>query len=428
MRILVIGRGGRESAIVWKLSKSSFVSKIFCATGNAGISKHAELVPIVAENIDELRKFAKKNKIDLTIVGGPEISLTKGIVDEFTKHGLNILGPSKAASELEASKIYARKFMKKYSIPTARFECFDDIDEAKEYIDSRNAPYAIKTDGITNGKGFIIAKDNATAKIAVHVMMEDRTFGNAGSKVIIEELLEGVDASILAFTDGKTIKQMVSAKQFVSAYDGNKGPNTGGLGAISPAPPVDDKVKEEIYDSIMEPVLNGLIEEGITFKGILYIHLVCTTKGPKVVDFNLRFGDPQAQVVLPRLDSDLGEIFKAIIEERLDEIDIKWNDNNVNCVSLVSAGYPMKYEIGKEITGIDKISESDKGLLFHSGTKEVNGKIVSAGGRVINIIGIGKSYEESRLNAYELCKNIKFDGMHFRRDIGPKAADTELSY
>ncbi|MCK5682965.1 phosphoribosylamine--glycine ligase, partial [bacterium] len=396
--------------------------------GNAGISEYAELVPIVAENIEELRKFAKKNNIDLTIVGGPEISLTKGIVDEFNKHDLAIMGPSKTASKLEASKIYARKFMKKYNIPTAAFECFDDIDDAKDYIDSRQAPYAIKTDGITNGKGFIIAKDNATAKIAVHVMMKDRTFGSAGSKVIIEELLEGIDASILAFTDGKTIKQMVSAKQFISAYDGNKGPNTGGLGAISPAPPVDDKVKDQIYNDIMMPVLNGLKEEKINYKGVLYIHLVCTKSGPKVVDFNLRFGDPQAQVVLPRLDSDLGEIFKAIKEGTLEDVDIKWNSSSVNCVTLVSSGYPMKYEIGKEITGIKKMGESDKGLLFHAGTKQVNGKTVSSGGRVLNVIGIGENYEDSRINAYELCKDIHFDGMHFRRDIGPKAADTELSY
>jgi len=424
MKILVIGRGGREHAIVWKLSQSPSVEKIYCATGNAGIEEHAELVNIKAEHIEELRAFALSHKIDITIAG-PEISYTEGIVDEFSKYGLKVLGPTKDDAIIEASKAFAKNFMARYKIPTAKFGAFSDIKEAHKYIDEIGAPFAIKADGFTGGKGFIIAKDNATAKVAVHVMMEDETFGSAGKSIIIEELLKGIEISVLAFTDGNVIVPMVSAQQFKKAYDGNLGPATGGMGALSPAPTLKEEVKHKIIYEILVPVAKGLQEEGRKYKGILYTDIIITKEGPKVVEFHVRFGDPETQVILPRLKSDLGEIFMAMAEERLKEVNIEWKDEKSAAIILTSGGYPMKYEIGKKIF-FKKKSKSSKVIIFHAGTRKHGNNLVTAGGRVLNVVALDKTLSKAVKKAYSVVENIEFEGMHYRKDIGVDASTKEV--
>ncbi|MGM0606840.1 MAG: phosphoribosylamine--glycine ligase [Candidatus Muiribacteriota bacterium] len=416
MKFLVIGRGGREHAIVWKLSQSPQVEKIYCATGNAGISKIAECIDIKAEEIDELLKFALKNKIDYTIVG-PEISLTEGIVDKFEAEGLKIFGPSRKTSRLEGSKAFAKKIMEKYNIPTAKFGTFDSQDKAFEYIEEVGAPLAIKTDGLSAGKGFIIAKDEITAKLAVNVMMQDKVFGDAGKHIVIEQLLTGDEITITFFTDSKKHYGLCSAQDYKRAYDMNRGPNTHGMGAISPAPVWNNKVEKEVENKVIKPFLKALKKEKLNMKGVVYMTLILTDEGPKVVELNVRFGDPEAQVVLPRMKTDLAEVVSKILEKKGDELKIEWGDKAI-CSQIVSGGYPLKYITGRLITGIEKIKTSSKAVLFHSGTALQNERYYTNGGRVLCLTILNNDVQKARKKLYENISKVFFREMHYRNDIG----------
>ncbi|MFA5480589.1 MAG: phosphoribosylamine--glycine ligase [Candidatus Muiribacteriota bacterium] len=416
MNVLVIGRGGREHAIAWKLSKSPLVKKVFCATGNAGIAEIAECVDIKAENIDELLKFAQRNKIEFTVVG-PEISLTEGIVDKFEAKGLKIFGPNQQTAKLEGSKGYAKQIMEKYNIPTAKFGTFETQEEAFEYIEEVGAPLAIKTDGLSAGKGFIIAKDEITAKLAVNVMMQDKVFGDAGKNVVIEELLTGDEITITFFTDGEKCFGLTSAQDYKRAYDMNRGPNTHGMGAISPAPIWTSKVEKDVTKMVVEPFLKALKKEGLKMKGVIYMTLIITEKGPKVVELNVRFGDPETQVILPRLETDLAEIIYKILNNQTKDLKIKWGDQTI-CSQIVSGGYPLKYITGRLITGIEKVKTDDNLFLFHSGTVLQNDRLNSNGGRVLCMTVKNNDVDKARKKLYENISKIFFREMHYRNDIG----------
>ncbi len=417
MKFLVIGRGGREHAIVWKLSKSPLVKKIYCATGNAGMEDVAERINIKAEDIDELLKFALKNKVDYTIVG-PEISLTEGIVDTFEEKGLKIFGPCANTAKLEGSKAYAKSIMEKYDIPTARFGTFENQEEAFEYIEEVGAPLAIKTDGLSAGKGFIIAKDEITAKLAVNVMMQDKVFGDAGKHVLIEELLSGDEITITFFTDGKKSFGLSSAQDYKRAYDMNRGPNTHGMGAISPAPVWNDKVEKDVMKKVVTPFLKALEKEDLSMKGVVYMNLILTEEGPKVVELNVRFGDPETQAILPRLKTDLAEIISKICDGKSSSLKVEWHDEKAICAQIVSGGYPLKYITGRLITGIEKIKEADDLVLFHSGTALQNERFYTNGGRVLCLSVRKDSVDQARKALYDNISKIFFREMHYRDDIG----------
>jgi len=417
MKILVVGSGGREHALVWKLHQSHLVKKIYAAPGNAGISELAECVEIASEDLVRLADFAEKNSVDLTVVG-PELPLTLGIVDEFQKRNLKIFGPTKMAAMIEGSKVFAKEFMKKYHVPTASFKVFDRADEAMDFVRSSDMPLVIKADGLAAGKGAVIAEDTKSAISAVEKMMVEKIFKDAGNQVVIEDFLEGEEVTILAFSDGKTILPMPSSQDHKKIYDGNRGPNTGGMGAYAPTAIVDDRMMKRIYDQILEPTMVGLEQEGIIFKGVLYAGLMLTDRGPKVMEFNCRFGDPETQVVLPLLKSDLAEILMSIVEGDLSLVEAEWADDFAVCVILASAGYPDKYEKGKEIFGLDKIEQEGVVLIFHAGTKKEGGKLVTNGGRVLGITAVDKNVEDAIHKAYASVDKIKFDGVQFRRDIG----------
>ncbi|MGM0507780.1 MAG: phosphoribosylamine--glycine ligase [Fusobacteriota bacterium] len=419
MKVLIVGNGGRESTIAWKLKESNKVDEIFIAPGNAGTEDFGENIQIKADNIDGLLNFAKKEGIDLTIVG-PEVPLILGIVDDFEKEGLKIVGPSKKAAQLEGSKQFSKDLMKKYNIPTAKYETFKNYENAKEYLEKVGAPIVIKADGLAAGKGVIVAQTLEEAREGLKVIMEDEKFGKAGTKVVIEEFMEGQEASILAFTDGKTIKPMVSSQDHKRIYDGDKGPNTGGMGTYSPAPVITEELNKKIYDKILMPTLEALKKEGIKYKGILYAGLMITKEGPKVVEFNARFGDPETQVILPRLKSDLFDIFMAISEENLDSISIKWDNKATACVVMASEGYPISYEKGYEIRGIKEAF--NKGLLvFQAGTKTEEGKILTNGGRVLGVIGKGDTIRSAVKKVYKNIDTISFKGNYYRKDIAHNA-------
>ncbi len=419
MKVLVVGSGGREHTIVWKLSQSKKVSKIYCAPGNGGISAIAECVPIKAMDFDGLTAFAKENKIDMTIVA-PDDPLAAGAVDAFEAEGLRAFGPNKAAAIIEGSKAFSKDLMKKYNIPTANYEVFDNSKDAIEYIEKQNKfPVVVKADGLALGKGVIIADDFASAKKAVCEIMDDMVFGAAGGKVVVEEFLTGPEISVLAFTDGKTLKPMVSAQDHKRALDNDKGLNTGGMGTFSPSRIYTKELEDECMQTIFIPTMDAMNKEGRTFKGVLYFGLMKTTNGVKVIEYNCRFGDPETQVVLPRLKSDLYDIFDAIIDERLDEIEIEWSDNAAVCVVLASGGYPEKYTTGYEIDGL-KSAETLGALLFHAGTKAENGKILTSGGRVLGVTAVGDNLDDAIKKAYHYLKPIQFTNMHFRTDIGIK--------
>ncbi len=425
MKLLVIGRGAREHSLIWKIHQSPDVSKIYSATGNAGIASMAECVPIRAENIRELANFAEKKGIDLTVVGGPEVSFTEGIVDEFAARGLPILGPTKEAAKIEGSKTFAKKMMREHGIPTAGFESFADHEEAFAYIEKVGPPLAIKADGMTGGKGFIIAKDMATAKVAVHVILKDRQFGTAGSRVIVEELLRGIDVSVLAFTDGETIVPVATALYYKNAYDGDQGPITGGMGAVSPAPVINDVMERRITDEILIPSLEAMKNEGLNYKGILQIETIITDEGPRVVEFHVRFGDPETQVMLPRLESDIVKLFKSMLDGTLKEEQVKLSAQKAVAVVLVSGGYPMRYGIDKHVSGLDSIENTDNRVLFHAGTRSLNGRVLSLGGRVINLVGLADTFNEAAGKAYEVIDAIEYEGKHFRKDIARKEIERE---
>lgn len=415
MKVLVVGSGGREHAICYSLLKGKKVEEIYCAPGNAGISEIAQCLNIKDNDIDNLYKFAKENKIDLTIVG-PEVPLVDGIVDKFEKENLRIFGPNKKCSMLEGSKAFSKEFMIKYDIPTAKFKEYMDLDEAINEIDSFGYPVVIKADGLAAGKGVVIAKDKEEGIKALKEMMSDKKFGSAGEKIVIEEFLKGIETSILAFVDNNTIVPMESAKDHKKVYNNEEGPNTGGMGTFSPSNIYDEQLSHIVKKEVLDKTLKGFKDDNLNYKGILFIGLMITDDGPKVLEYNVRFGDPETQSVLLRLETDLIEIIEAILENKLNEIRIKYDEKNAVCVMLTSGGYPESYEKGKVITGLDKVDEDI--VIFHSGTKIINNKLVTNGGRVIGISAKGNSLEEASKKVYENIEKIKFEGMHYRTDIG----------
>lgn len=419
MKVLVIGSGGREHALVWKLRQSPKVEKMYCAPGNAGIAQIAECVNIKAEDLDGLLAFALKQKIDLTVVG-PEVPLTMGIVDKFQENGLKIFGPSGKAAEIEGSKTFAKDLMAKYHIPTAKYGAFTDAIQAKAFLDEVGLPCVVKADGLAAGKGVLICETKEDAQVAIDDILVDNKFGNAGSRVVVEEFLTGQEVSMLAFTDGTTVVPMVSAQDHKRIWDGDKGLNTGGMGAYSPAPVYTPEVHAVVVPKVLEATVAAMKAEGRPFVGILYAGLMLTADGPKVLEFNARFGDPETQAVLPRLKSDLVDIFLAIIDGRLQEQQIEWYEEAAVCVVIASGGYPESSDKGRVITGLEKASETGA-IVFHAGTKESDGNIVTNGGRVLGISALGKDIAEAIEHAYQGVAEIHFDHMQYRTDIGKKA-------
>ncbi len=416
MKVLVVGGGGREHAICHALSKSPKVDKIWCAPGNGGISSIAECVDIKATDIEKMVAFAKENKPNLVMVA-PDDPLALGMVDALENAGIRAFGPHKNAAIIEGSKSFAKDLMKKYNIPTANYAVFDDSAKAIEYIKEQGAPIVVKADGLALGKGVTVAMTEEDAINAVKDAMDGGAFGSAGAKVVIEEFLTGPEVSVLAFTDGKTIKTMPSAQDHKRAYDHDKGPNTGGMGAFSPSRMYTDEIAKTCMDTIFRPTIDAMAKEGRTFKGVIYFGLMLTPKGPKVIEYNARFGDPETQAVLSRLETDIFDIFNAVIDGTLENIDIKWSDNAACCVCMASGGYPASYEKGKVITGLEKVTES---MVYHAGTKLDNGVMVTNGGRVLGVTANAKTLDEAIQKAYADVKKIHFDGVHFRTDIGVK--------
>lgn len=419
MKILVVGSGGREHTIVWKISQSPLAGKIYCAPGNGGISKLAECVPIKATDIDEVVKFSIENGIDLVVVA-PDDPLAAGMVDALENAGIRAFGPKKNAAIIESSKAFSKDLMNKYGIPTARYEIFDNSGHAVEYLRHQEYPIVVKADGLALGKGVIIAQGFDQACEAVHSIMDEKVFGNAGNRVVIEEFLAGQEVSILAFTDGKTIVPMVSSQDHKRAFDNDQGPNTGGMGTFSPSRVYSEDTERYCMENIFKPTVQAMNKEGRTFKGVLYFGLILTKDGPKLLEYNARFGDPETQVVLPRLKSDIVEIFNAVIDEKLNEVDVGWDDNAAVCVVLASGGYPQQYRTGYEISGIDDAEKAPGVVVFHAGTRSEGSKFYTAGGRVLGVTAIDSSLDQAINKAYRSLDMIKFDDMHFRRDIGVK--------
>lgn len=417
MKVLVVGSGGREHTIVWKLSQSPKIDKLYCAPGNAGISEIAECVDIGATEIEKLVEFAATNQIDLTVVGMDD-PLVMGIVDAFEAANLRIFGPKKNAAIIEGSKSFSKSLMKKYNIPTAKYEIFDNYDKALEYLKLQQMPIVIKADGLALGKGVLICNTFDEANEALKQIMIDKKFGLAGNIVVIEEFLKGQEISVLSFCDGKTVIPMVSAQDHKRALDGDKGLNTGGMGTFSPSRIYTKEIEKDCMETIFKPTVEAMNKEGRTFKGVLYFGLMLTDNGMKVIEYNARFGDPETQVILPRLKTDLLEIFEACIDTQLDKLDIQWESNAAVCVMLASGGYPESYNKGYEITGLDKLK--DNIIAFHSGTAKVDNKIVTNGGRVLGITAVGNDLDEAIKSAYEAVECINFDKKHFRKDIGIK--------
>lgn len=419
MNILVVGSGGREHAIVWKLSKSKRVDKIYCAPGNAGISELAECVDISATDIEGLLNFATNNPVDMTVIGMDD-PLMLGIVDAFQNKGLKVFGPKQNAAMIEGSKIFSKQLMKKYNIPTAEYVVMDNVDSANEYIRDCDYPIVIKADGLALGKGVLICTDYQEAQDAINTIMIDKKFGKAGNKIVIEEFLTGPEVSVLSFCDGEHIIPMVSAQDHKRAYDNDEGLNTGGMGTFSPSKYYTEEIHNQCVETIYKPSLEAMKNEGRPFTGIMFFGLMLTDKGPKLLEYNARFGDPEAQVVLPRLQTDLVDIFEYAIEGRLNEIDVKWDDNAAVCVILASGGYPVKYEKGYEIKGLNLQKSKDDIVVFHAGTKKVYNKIITNGGRVLGLTAIGRDIDDAREKAYQAVEEVDFTNKHFRKDIGIK--------
>ena len=422
MKVLVVGGGGREHAICWKISKGSKVSKIYCAPGNAGIAEVAECVNIKAMEFDKLAAFAKDNQIDLTVVGMDD-PLVGGIVDVFEAEGLRVFGPRKNAAILEGSKAFSKDLMKKYHIPTAAYETFTSPEEAKKYLETSKYPIVLKADGLALGKGVLICETKEDAMAGVNELMLDKKFGSAGNTIVVEEFMTGREVSVLSFVDGNTIKIMSSAQDHKRAKDGDQGLNTGGKGNFSPSPFYTDEVDAFCKKYVYQATVDAMKAEGRPFKGVIFFGLMLTPEGPKVLEYNARFGDPEAQVVLPRMKNDIIDVFEACIDGTLDQIDLQFEDNACVCVVLASDGYPLAYEKGFEITGMENFKDKDGYYLFHAGSKfDENGKIVTNGGRVLGVTATGKTLKEARANAYEATEWVNFDNKYMRHDIG-KAID-----
>jgi phosphoribosylamine--glycine ligase len=416
MKILVVGSGGREHAIAWKLAQSPKVDKLYCAPGNAGIVEVAECVNIKAEDIEGICDFAVAEKIDMVVVG-PEVPLAMGIVDELEAKGIKAFGPNKKCAQLEASKAFTKSFLDRHNIPTAQYKEYTDKDALIADIGIYGYPMVLKADGLAAGKGVVLAENAEEAREAIEEMMGSKVFGNAADKVVVEECLVGVEASCLCFVDENTIIPMESAQDYKRIFDGDKGPNTGGMGTYSPSLMFNEEVDKQVMDQILLPTLEGFKKDGLDFKGVLFVGLMLTKDGPKVIEFNNRFGDPETQSVLRRLDTDLYEIFDAVCENRLDEIEIEWNEDRAVCVVMAAGGYPGSYNKGDEITGLDDVEEGV--VVFHAGTKfGENDEILTNGGRVLGVTAMGKTHDEARAKAFENVKKINFEGAQYRNDIG----------
>lgn len=420
MKALVIGSGGREHAIVWKLSQSRHIDKIYCCPGNAGISETAECIDVNGDNFSALVDFAKYEGIDFTIVG-PEVPLTKGIVDVFEKNGKKIVGPSSRASQVEGSKVFAKDMMRRYGIPTAEYKVFTSYLHAEDYVRMKGAPIVIKADGLAAGKGVIVADTVDEAVSGLKLIMKDRAFGDAGNRVIVEECIHGEEASFMAFTDGKTILPMVSSQDHKRIFDDDKGPNTGGMGAYSPAPVITPELETVIMEKVMKPTVKGLNSDGIKYKGILYAGIMIRDGKPYVLEFNCRLGDPETQPVLSRLKTDIVDICLAITDERLSALNLEWMPESSVCVVLSSKGYPGTYEKGKVITGLDDVKKMKDVMVFHAGTSFNKNKLVTSGGRVLGVTAVGSDIKDAKEKAYKAIEKIHFDGMHYRKDIADRA-------
>ncbi|KXG42616.1 phosphoribosylamine--glycine ligase [Tepidibacillus decaturensis] len=417
MNILVVGQGGREHAIVKSLKKSPKVNQVYCAPGNGGIAQDAICLPIAENDFEKLITAVREYKIDLTVVG-PEQPLIEGIVDVFQEQGLPIIGPTKAAAQIEGSKSFAKQLMGKYRIPTGNYQVFYTSKEAIDYVKQQGVPVVIKADGIAAGKGVVVAHQLEEAISAINSIMEDKIFGDAGQSVVIEEFLSGEELTVMAFVDANSIAVMEPAQDHKPVYDGDKGPNTGGMGAYSPVPHMKESLLNEVYDQILLPTVEAMKQEGIPFTGILYAGLMITNEGPMVIEFNARFGDPETQVVLPRLETDLVEVLLAIRDKRLNEMHLEWKKEAAVSVVMVSAGYPKEYKKGMPI--IEHAMPS-KTQVFYAGAKLLEEQLVTAGGRVLAVTGLGTTIEEAQRRAYQGVNNINFEGAHYRRDIANKA-------
>jgi len=424
MKILVVGGGGREHTLVWKIVQSPLVEKVYCAPGNPGIAELAECVHIPADDIDALLDFALAEEIDLTVVG-PEVPLTLGIVDRFQEAGLDIFGPSQAAARIEGSKSFSKDLMAKYGIPTADYRTFSDRDEAVAYIREQGAPIVVKANGLAAGKGVVVAMTEEQAVAAVDDIMVDAIFGDAGSSVVIEEFMAGEEASFFAFTDGKNILPLASSQDHKPAFDNDKGPNTGGMGAYSPAPVVTEALADEIVKTIVRPTIDGMAQEGCPYVGILYVGLMIADGKARVVEFNARFGDPEAQPLLVRMKSDVVPVLQACARGDLSGAELEWHDKAAVCVVMASGGYPAAYEKGFEILGLDDAGEMEDVVVFHAGTSFESGKVVNTGGRVLGVTGLGATVTAAIDRAYQAVAKISWDGAHFRTDIGKKALNRQ---
>ena len=420
MKVLVVGSGGREHAVVKKLAENPEIERIYCAPGNGGISVQATPVDIKATDVEGMVAFAKKEGIDFAVVT-PDDPLVLGMADAMEEAGIPAFGPSKKAAQIEGSKVFAKNLMKKYGIPTAKYEVFDDPGKVVEYIERENCfPAVIKADGLALGKGVVIAKNLEEAKEAVHSIMEDKIFGKSGNQVVVEEFLTGKEVSVLAFTDSHTVSPMVSSMDHKRAYDNDEGPNTGGMGTIAPSPYYTADVAKRCMEEIFLPTVEAMKKEGCPFKGCLYFGLILTEQGPKVIEYNCRFGDPETQVVLPLLKTDLFTIMRAVRDEHLSELDIQWLTGAAACVVLASGGYPKKYETGFPIEGLDEDGGHPGVIVYHAGTKKQDGKFLTAGGRVLGVTGLGDNLPQALEKAYDAVKEITFEKVHYRTDIGKK--------
>ncbi|MGB3082987.1 MAG: phosphoribosylamine--glycine ligase [Candidatus Omnitrophota bacterium] len=419
MNILVIGSGGREHALCWKIKQSPETGELYCATGNGGTGEIATNVDLDGSDHESVKNFCKEKNIGLVVVG-PEAPLAQGITDALEGAGISVFGASHAASQLESSKIFAKELMGRCNVPTAAFRIFDNIEEAEEYIRSVGAPVVVKADGLAAGKGVIVSSTEEEAVEAARSMLVDKKFGPAGSKIIVEECLEGEEASILVITDGRNIIPLASSQDHKRVFEGDKGPNTGGMGAYSPAPVVDEDLFAKVIETIVRPTIDGLRNEGIPYKGVLYVGVMITDSGPKVLEYNVRFGDPETQAILPRMKTDLVELLLASANGTLSGKSLQWDQRECVCVVLASGGYTGSYEKGKEITGLEE-AKQEGALVFHAGTRFENGSFFTSGGRVLNVAGMGRDIKQAAANTYKAVEKISFEGMHYRKDIGHRA-------
>ena len=420
MKVLVIGSGGREHALVWKLSQSPRVKKIYCAPGSAAIGELAELISIAPDQIQQLSDFAAKEQIDLTMVG-PELPLTLGIADVFSARGLRIFGPDRAAAQLEGSKAFAKELLQENQIPTASFGVFTGAAAARRFLGQQPPPYVVKADGLAAGKGVLICANRTEAEAAIDEILVQKSFGAAGEKVVIEEFLEGEEASFMALTDGEHILPLATSQDHKRVFDHDQGPNTGGMGAYSPAPVVKPEIHNRVLKEILNPLVGGLRKRGICFRGVIYVGLMITRSGPKVLEFNVRFGDPECQPIMMRLKSDLVPLLEATIDSKLDQVQAEWHNDAAVCVVLCARGYPGAYEKGSEIHGLEELKDWNKGFAFHAGTTKRDGLWLTSGGRVLGVTARGSDIAKAVKEAYDGVRKISWDGMHYRTDIAHRA-------